>query len=169
MRQHRAILLLAALVIGFCGCVRTEGKPMDFEHAFYEEETNAVGHITRRYYLCPENGERLCVGESFGYEIDDYIVDLDGDGISELVCNCTFGADGTRRVYVFRIRGGKVERGTLAPDAVILTDFINRGAAAQEFYNAESGDFCLQYSTANGIRKAHFTYGDLRFEAFELK
>lgn len=37
-------------------------------------------------------------------------MDVDGDGVKELVCNVTYGADGVRRVVVYRLAAdGSVE------------------------------------------------------------
>ncbi len=69
----------------------------------------------RTYYIYA-NGGILKAGEGFGFESaadGDYRDDLDGDGVEELLCNCTYMADGVDRLYVFRFRDGRVEEGEL--------------------------------------------------------
>ena len=41
-----------------------------------------------------------------------YVADPDGDGENELICNCTYGADGTQRVFIFRNNAGIIEVGS---------------------------------------------------------
>ena len=83
---------------------------------YYEE--SGEGHIIRTYYLRELNGRTdVPVAESFGFGIDDHAVDLDVDGVDELVCSCTFGGDGARRVYVYRLNGDTVEQGCLTRSA----------------------------------------------------
>jgi len=63
----------------------------------FTENTDPYGFIIRTYY----DGEEP-VAESFGYEIDDYYIDFDNDGLKELLCNCEYGVDGHREVYVYK-------------------------------------------------------------------
>ena len=165
-----AIFAAALYVCRYVGQISEENKGirlMDFESCSYEEEKDDIGHIIRRYYVRAENGEQLCVGESFGFEIDDYIIDLDCDGVTELVCNCTFGADGVHRVYIYRLRNGTVERGTLVRDKAQMPGFIDWGAnAAQEFYDIDRGNILLRYYAEDGIQETRLHYADFRFEPF---
>lgn len=50
-----------------------------------------------------------------GDEPDIYRVDVDGDGVEDLVCNNVYG-DGSMDVRIYRRHGGKVERGWLKVD-----------------------------------------------------
>ncbi|MDO5331980.1 MAG: hypothetical protein Q4E99_04800, partial [Bacillota bacterium] len=43
--------------------------------------------------------------------IDDYIVEIDGDGVNDLICNCIFGGDGHKEAYIFKNNKGNIKRG----------------------------------------------------------
>lgn len=66
------------------------------------------------HYYVELDGEDVCVGEQFGY--DDYPQawsrDVDGDGVPELICNCTYG-DGLECTYVYRNNNGIIEEGSI--------------------------------------------------------
>ena len=65
------------------------------------------------YYAVTEDGT-FPIAESFGLGVPrDYTVDLDGDGVMELVCNVQFGGDGAERVYVYQRRADGIFRGYL--------------------------------------------------------
>lgn len=105
------------------------------------EET--APHFLTWYYCTEENYEEKCIAEVFGYsggEERAFIVDLDGDGITELVCNCMYGSDGEERVFVYRNNGGIIEQGYLD----IYSDVENEigcAGAIKEKYDPETGTF----------------------------
>ena len=104
-----------------------------------------TGHCIRRYYAAI-NGREKIIGESFSFVIKDRAVDLDGDGVKELVCSCTYGGSGTRRVYVFRRNGGRIERGQPDYDKLGLTGWEHWGAmSSASYYDAERGVFIVEY------------------------
>lgn len=75
-----------------------------FDSGFWQERT---------YYAVADTGT-FPVAESFGFVGPrDYAVDLDGDGVTELVCNVQFGGDGAARVYVYQRRADGIFRGCL--------------------------------------------------------
>lgn len=65
---------------------------------FFTEDKDKYGFIIRTYY-----DSETPIAESFGYKINDYYIDFDRDGVKELLCNCEYGVDGHREVYVFKI------------------------------------------------------------------
>jgi len=81
-------------------------------NGYYIESETMPSFYTRCYYTSYGDVGDACIGKSFAYMIDDHISDLDGDGMTELVCNCVYG-DGAQRVYVYRMKNGAVERGYL--------------------------------------------------------
>lgn len=98
---------------------------LGFDYEIRVEETSYRFCVWKFYWIT--DGEIRCVGEMFGPLHDDtienntripdaYVLDLDGDGITELICNCVYGADGGQEVRVFRNNGGVVELGTLSID-----------------------------------------------------
>lgn len=62
------------------------------------------------YYAVEEELELLASrwGSKDG---EDFEIDLDGDGIRELICNVTWIADGAKDVYIYHFDGEKVLRG----------------------------------------------------------
>ena len=108
-------------------------------HGFCFETQTWGGRITR-YYAVTENGT-VPAGMSHSLprsDADDYSIDFDGDGRSELVCNAQFDADGVQRVYIYRwekvvpeeadtaSHGGAVNRGELYHAADSTVELIWR-------------------------------------------
>lgn len=134
---------------------------------FYSETTDGANFITRRYYVPAVVGGYTPIGGSFGYNIDDHVVDLDGDGVTELVCNCQYGADGAQRVFVYRLKNGAVEQGFCGSVYSTLPDYNNWGVnGSGEYYDADADEFVLGYSTTRGaveMAEKRFTYRLLDF------
>ena len=66
-------------------------------------DQNMPGFIIQKYYAEVDGAEK-CIAQVFGYAVpgpEVYSRDLDGDGISELICNCMAGT-GAKRVNIFR-------------------------------------------------------------------
>ena len=156
---------------------RYEAVPQEaggsFEDLFglsgYYVDTSAGLFITRTYYVPAENGGGHSIAQSFGYAIDDYIVDLDRDGVTELVSNCRYGADGHESVYVYRRNGNLIERGYLNLEHkqldMVIANWKDRGInSISERYNPDRGMFEVRYDTGNEWRTAtvqhpdHFTF-----------
>ena len=58
---------------------------------------------TTTYYAL-EGDRAVQIADSFGLSVDDHAVDLDGDGVRELVSNNMYGGDGHLSVSVFQRR-----------------------------------------------------------------
>lgn len=138
---------------------------------WYTEEETIPNFIERTYYaVIPGSDMSFRIAESFGFTIDDHIADLDGDGVTELVCNCQYGADGHESVYVYRRNGNLIERGYLdlehkQLDMVMSANRKNWGFnSTAERYNPDTGMFEVRYDTDHGTETAavshldHFTF-----------
>ena len=138
---------------------------------WYTEEETIPNFIERTYYaVIPGSDTSFRIAESFGFTIDDHIADLDGDGVTELVCNCQYGADGHESVYVYRRNGNLIERGYLdlehkQLDMVMSANRKNWGFnSTAERYNPDTGMFEVRYDTDHGTETAavshldHFTF-----------
>ena len=68
---------------------------------YYVDETGFDGWATRTYYAKGTDGSNIVIAKSYGFENDDYVLDIDGDGKTELVCNCVAGGDCHKEVYIF--------------------------------------------------------------------
>ena len=134
---------------------------------YQDDERSDTYFIQRTYFTRSLDGTDLPIAQSFGYAIDDYIVDLDGDGVPELVCNCQYGGDGHESVYVYRRNGAVIERGWLNWDASELDDFNDWGVATREYYDPETGFFMLDYDTNRGsFASRAYHYLDFKFEEY---
>ena len=158
---------------------RYESMPQESRGSFenllglsgYYIDTSTNHLITRTYYVPVENDGGHSIAQSFGFAIDDYIVDLDGDGVTELVCNCQYGGDGHESVSVYRRNGTVIERGYLdlehkQLDMVMPSNWKNWGVnSASERYNPDTGMFEVRYDTENGWKTA--TVQHLDYFTFE--
>jgi len=135
----------------------------------WEDRILGPEQIGRRYYAEDINGEReICIGESFGIQIDDYACDLDCDGIAELICNCVYGGDGAFRVMIYRLRNGIAEVGRIREGDLKLPGFQNWGAnAIKEFYDPSTGCVIMEYASENGTCFVTCSYTDFEFAPFE--
>lgn len=96
-------------------------------------------------YYAIEDSTAVPIAESFGFAVEDYAVDLDGDGVTELVANNTYGGDGHRTASVFQRREDGVWRG-----GVVLPDLPGHdGGGANSYwteYDPGAGLFRITYS-----------------------
>lgn len=112
---------------------------------FIRRESGANGFFTN-HYIAQIGGRETCIAESWGWDRDDTAVDLDGDGVKELVCNVTYGADGVQRVIVYRpAADGSVE----CADPLELLDVPYRDdqgiGSLSEVYNAVHNTVDISY------------------------
>lgn len=108
------------------------------------------------------DGEERCVAENVFFFEDGfaaYSVDLDGNGVPELVTNNVF-TTGTQRVYVFQYRDGQILRGS--PDR----DFYRKELgfadvygenAIEERYDPETRAFIVTFLEGGDERTEAFT------------
>ncbi len=52
-------------------------------------------------YYAVEGDETFIIARSYGYERDDYFIDIDGDGVQEMICNVSSGTGG-QDVLIYR-------------------------------------------------------------------
>jgi|GEM_PF-2662216 len=97
-----------------------------------------------RYYT----NDGVCIAELTGYSAQEpaaYVADLDGDGITELICNAVYG-DGAQRVVVFRNNNGVIERGTVKGD-YLISDIVAFDPDTQTFtVNGVASELNFVYS-----------------------
>ena len=67
-----------------------------------------TGTTTHTYYIV-EDHDIVQIADSFGLQRDDHFVDLDGDGVRELICNVAYNIGGTGDVMIYRRSGDAVE------------------------------------------------------------
>lgn len=74
---------------------------------------------SRIYYRLLGDGSVVPLAESWGYQNvgyadrkpfdGDFFADLDGDGVTELICPVCYSADGAQDVFIYRLAGGGSE------------------------------------------------------------
>lgn len=118
---------------------------------WYEEYQTAPHHTCRRYYVAMGDNRSIEIGCSFNFSIEDYVVDLDGDGVTELVCNCVYGGDGAQRLRVYRRNGDRIERGSIDAAKLDLGGWDNWGVnSTGERYDPETGTITVEYASDSG-------------------
>ena len=116
-------------------------------------ETEEIGPFQHMSHFYVEmDGEDVCVAEQFGYDGPEvWSRDLDGDGVPELICNCTYG-DGVQMVIVYRSNNGVIEKGTIRwsyySEKFGWTNIGESGISGMpmERYDPERGVFTAAYS-----------------------
>lgn len=124
--------------LGFENCVMT-----------WEEEQ---GVTTWRFYA-QEDGQYRFIAETWNdrNEPDVYRVDLDGDGVDELICNRSF-SDGEQGIIVYRNRDGQIERGWLNTSGQ-FDEWVKEGLDAINGVDA----YTVHYDPEQGfVLNAHF-------------
>ena len=106
-----------------------------------------------------------------GGEISDrlfaYSVDIDKDGVDELVCRYDIESDGAR-IIVFRNNNGAIERGTIDTgyDADALGISLGGIDSYSEVYDAEFDTFYVDYTADGDVRTESFKVTDLEIFDF---
>ena len=121
--------------------------------------SNNFGWRQSLYYAVrdtADGGGATQIADSFGVASadSDFSVDLDGDGVQELVCNNTYDADGVRRVQIFRSDvKGTVETAEVGEDYLAqaldmeVRDF---SSPVSSVYDPDTGRLTFQYTVGSG-------------------
>ena len=131
----------------------------------FEVETIQGGRMTVRYFYALTEQGFVYAGEAFGYDFDDtawgdgvWMLDLTGDGRSELVTRSTFGT-GVPYVFVYRwnaAEGISQHSGIVweKADAQLAKLSAPLGSVARaETYHAEDNTVTLTLYTEGGTRE----------------
>ena len=128
---------------------------LGFDVCSVEMEEISFNQYTWHYYV-ELDGEYVCVAEQFGYDGPEaWSRELDGDGVPELICNCTYG-DGAQKVIVYRNNNGIIEEGSIR-EAYYQDKFgwthVGQGGLTSypvEHYDPEQGVFTATDYYTNG-------------------
>ena len=115
---------------------------------YYTDDEPIKGYFYHRDYYIADYDENCFykVGEAWGFEIEDYVVDIDGDGADELVCNCMWGGDGVREVYVYKLKDEYLWIGNVNEDACEIPEFFeNASSSFQSWYVESKNAVYIQY------------------------
>lgn len=136
----------------------------------YYTENEGIWCERRYYTAAPDGGEPIQIARCFGFGMDDYVVDLDGDGVTELVCNCVYGGDGHSNVSVFRRNDGVIEQGRIDTERVDMTGWVDWGAnSTGSCFDPEDGVFLFSYDTEAGpVERRFYDLSPFKFEEFAV-
>lgn len=78
----------------------------------------------RLYYALDagEDGSPVCIGAGYGYRASDDFVDVDEDGVFELVCTCTSAMDNKTEALVYHRSEGAVWRASVDRSSLLTDD-----------------------------------------------
>ena len=122
------------------------------------------------HYLAKIDGKEVCVAEMCGYltpetEPDAYSIDLDNDGIPELICNETAGT-GAQFVTVYRNSSGNIEAGRISQSYLTKEHGLSIGGTGTicEQYDPEKNIFLITGTSSDGDPKTVLLEGLTYFE-----
>ncbi|MBQ7569011.1 hypothetical protein IJT17_09440, partial [bacterium] len=102
----------------------------------------------RGYYIKTENGP-IKIGEGYGFirRYEEYVVDRDRDGLTELICECVDNMSGSQRVFVYRREGNIIKRGRINPYKLEMTGWTGSlKCDYYELYDPERRVFIVRYT-----------------------
>ena len=138
---------------------------LGFDGWYLEKEP--AGDIFNSWTFYTAEGKPFAV--QFGFDNENgpvySVVDFDGDGNDDMVCNCTYGGDGAMRVYVFRNNNGTIEVGQLDDDYLdkVLGD-DNCEMAYDLYYDSSTGKTTIDFpyhGKENELKPGDFSYQTL--------
>lgn len=136
--------------------IKGNGETLLGFDGWYLEKEEVGGEIFNIWTFY--SGEGKAFATQFGFENANgpkyTVVDFDGDGNEEMVCNCTYGGDGANRVYIFRNNNGTIEVGQI--DYGYLDDELGED-------NCEMA-YDLYYDSSTGKTIIEFPYHDYQKE-----
>ena len=105
--------------------------------------------------------ERNTIAESYGFGDEVYaITDLDGDGVTELLCERTY-ADDVETVYVYRRQGDEIQEGTVSEDVLFARlpdlDPMQGAAQYQAWLNPDGPVIYYTYPIQGGAKQGETT------------
>ena len=132
---------------------------------YYIDTERSPKWYTRDYFTTI-NGIDYLIMESYGFEKEreDTIKDIDGDGYTELICNCVSGGDGHPEAYIYMrdllssTNGPSVMRCNIDYEKLNLQDFYNWGVNAfSTKYEPNNNRFAITYSKGNADKTEDIT------------
>lgn len=121
------------LGLGSCYIERIENYSLGIERLLFVKSDD--GRIIADF------GRWLNISDDEGY----FFIDINGDGISELICNSQ-SADGAERVIVFQNNNGTIQCGLISEELILEkfnANWIDYPGALQERYDDSSGAISL--------------------------
>ena len=125
---------------------------MGFDGVFLSERYENR-HWSAGNYYADMNGTFLNIAESFGSsdQNSDTVIDIDGDGKSELICNCVYGGDGAQVCYIYKMTDEGVMRASghdLMGDELLKIQVVSGNTSSE--YLSEKNKMLCRYTDENG-------------------
>ncbi len=126
---------------------------MGFDDYYVQSEEVTPGYCQWRYYA-QVDGEDRCIAQAGCYlpnRPETFSIDLDGDGVQELICNVEYGT-GARRVAVYRNKNGRIEEGFI-DEELLMRKYgmkIWGSSAIAERYDIDTGAFVVENYASDG-------------------
>lgn len=144
------------------------GTLLGYEDCYCVREYYFLNHYGWLFY----NGNDVEIARQFDFNLVDspvyYLKDLDGDGIDELICNCTYSADLCRRVYIYRNNNGIIEIGSFDEERMASSLGYNYGLGGEryhnEYYDAASDTLIFYYRPED--TEYEITIDDFNFQEY---
>lgn len=121
------------------------GTLIDFDDCYCDAQVSMGDYYNWTIY----NGDHEIIACQFGFGCVRgpvyYLVDVDGDGNEEMICNCMYSGDGAARAFIYRNNNGVVEVGRLDEDR--MAERIGDELCVLSFdiyYDADSKEFVFE-------------------------
>lgn len=113
---------------------------------YYVDRPTPAYQVMRHYYT--QDG--VVIAASFGFPDlgEDIALDIDGDGVRELICNIVYG-DGAERVRIYRLRNDSIEVGTVDESFFEAKNAESR--SIRERFEPASGIFVFTYTPLDNL------------------
>lgn len=141
------------------------------ENAFFENcdiilEESAPDFYEWNYY----DANRNIVAHQYGFNAshpDTYLLDIDEDGVNELICNNQCGGDLVREVNIFRFKDGDVEIGSLDWDQIDIPE--NETYLPETYYSPDGQTVVVVFNTTEGPQEIPVSFDDFVFTDYKYE
>ncbi len=122
------------------------------------------------YYYAVEADSAVCYAQSFGLGMNNAFRDLDGDGIAEMICNVTYGADGVTDVFVYRMKDGVPQVASVTDAVLSIPEGQHLASPGRAVYDDNTGLVTCEYIIAGEdafrVEMSELIYDSLQFTEF---
>ena len=145
---------------------------MGLQVSYLETWNNPDPELRTNYRRIYVSDDDVLVAESHGFgENQDYVDDLDGDGVSELICYAKSMETGDYdEVTVFRRKGNLIYMGRLVNAGLLNLencDTLSASRRISEHYDPENHQLYVTYPVKGGdYANVTYTYEDMLFTEF---
>lgn len=151
------------------GNYRNPDEPLlGFTDWYSERSVSDYGYTYWYYYN--KDGEMIAMQFGWNCELESNIVlkDLDGDGLKEVISICTYPANRSKRILIYRNNNGVIEEGATTDE--YLSEKFGNGSEldptnCNEYYDYETGKIMLWIKDEDNTT-VELTIDDFEFNEF---